>query len=101
MLLLAEQERALWDKTMIARGLFHLDRSAAGKEISEFHLEAGIACYHCTAPSYDATNWRRMLSLYDLLIGMNISPVIALNRAVTIMGGVGPEARPEPASSRA
>jgi predicted RNA polymerase sigma factor len=42
MLLLAEQERALWDKAMIARGLFHLDRSAAGKEISEFQLKAGM-----------------------------------------------------------
>jgi len=100
MLLLAEQERALWDKTMIARGLLHLDRLAAGKEISESHLKAEITCYHCTAPNYHATNWQRMLSLYDLLIEINNSPVIALNRAVAIMGGVGPEARPEPASSR-
>ena len=99
MLLLAEQERALWDKTMIARGLLHLDRLAAGKEISESHLKAEITCYHCTAPNYHATNWQRMLSLYDLLIEIN-PPVIALNRALAIMGGAGPEARPEPTFPR-
>ena len=83
-LLLAEQDRSLWDKVMIQRGLWHLNQSAAGEGISEFHLQAGIACCHCTAPTYEATNWSRILSLYDLLIEINNSPVIALNRAVVI-----------------
>jgi RNA polymerase sigma-70 factor (ECF subfamily) len=77
---------------MIQRGLFHLNRSAAGEEISEFHLQAGIAYCHCTAATYEATDWPRILSLYDLLVGINPSPVIALNRAVAISRVRGPEA---------
>jgi RNA polymerase sigma-70 factor (ECF subfamily) len=92
LLLLAEQDRSLWDRAMIQRGLFHLNRSAAGEEISEFHLQAGIAYCHCTAATYEATDWPRILSLYDLLVGINPSPVIALNRAVAISRVRGPEA---------
>jgi RNA polymerase sigma-70 factor (ECF subfamily) len=92
LLLLAEQDRSLWDRAMIQRGLFHLNRSAAGEEISEFHLQAGIAYCHCTAATYEATDWTRILSLYDLLVGINPSPVIALNRAVAISRVCGPEA---------
>ncbi|HXT38574.1 MAG TPA: DUF6596 domain-containing protein [Candidatus Angelobacter sp.] len=92
LLLLAEQDRSLWDRAMIQRGLFHLNRSAAGEEISEFHLQAGIAYCHCTAATYEATDWTRILSLYDLLVGVNPSPVIALNRAVAISRVHGPEA---------
>lgn len=92
LLLLAEQDRSLWDRAMIQRGLFHLNLSAAGEEISEFHLQAGIAYCHCTAATYEATDWTRILSLYDLLVGVNPSPVIALNRAVAISRVHGPEA---------
>jgi RNA polymerase sigma-70 factor (ECF subfamily) len=91
-LLLAQQDRSLWDKTMIGRGLFHLNLSAAGEEISEFHLQAGIASCHCTARSYEGTDWTRILCLYDLLIKINRSPVIALNRAVAISHVHGPAA---------
>ena len=69
---------------MIDHGLAHLNQSAAGTEISEFHLEAGIASCHCAAPNYGATDWGRILSLYDMLIDLNPSPVIALNRAVAL-----------------
>jgi predicted RNA polymerase sigma factor len=84
LLLLAEQDRSRWDRAMIQRGLRHLNKSAEGKEISEFHLQAGIACCHCTAESYEATDWERILTLYDMLIETNSSPVVALNRAVAI-----------------
>jgi RNA polymerase sigma factor (sigma-70 family) len=92
MLLLAEQDRSLWDRAIIARGLRHLHRSAAGKEISEFHLQAGIAYCHCAAPTYETTDWRRILSLYDMLTEIDRSPVVALNRAVVISNVQGPEA---------
>ena len=92
MLLLAQQDRSLWNKTMIGRGLFHLNLSAAGEEISEFHLQAGIACCHCTARSYEETDWARILCLYDLLIEINRSPVIALNRTVAVSHVHGPAA---------
>ena len=82
--LLAQQDRTLWNRQMIDHGLAHLNQSAAGTEISEFHLEAGIASCHCAAPNYEATDWGRILSLYDMLIDLNPSPVIALNRAVAL-----------------
>ena len=92
MLLLAEQDRSLWDSAMIARGLAHLNRSAAGEEVSEFHLQAGISACHCAAPNYAATDWSRILYLYDMLIEVNQSPVVALNRAVAISHLKGPKA---------
>ena len=91
-LLLAEQDRKLWDRAMIARGLGHLNRSATGQEISEFHLQAGIACCHCAAETYEETDWGRILLLYDMLVGIDHSPVVALNRAVAISNVHGPTA---------
>ncbi len=84
LLLLAEQDRALWDQGTIAAGLHHLDRSARGPDISAFHLEAGIAAAHATAPSDAATDWPYILSLYDSLLALKPSPVVALNRAVAL-----------------
>jgi RNA polymerase sigma-70 factor (ECF subfamily) len=92
LLLLAEQDRSRWHRAMIQRGLAHLNLSAAGEEISEFHLQAGIAYCHCTAASYAATDWQRILTLYDTLVETNNSPVVALNRAVAISRVRGPEA---------
>src|SRR5881394_4096754 len=92
LLLLAEQDRSRWDRAMIQRGLAHLNRSAAGDAISEFHVQAGIAYCHCTAASYATTDWQRILTLYDILVETNNSPVVALNRAVAISRVRGPEA---------
>lgn len=81
---LDEQDRSRWDQPMIARGVYHLMQSTAGDELSEYHLQAGIAACHCAAPDYDSTEWPRILSLYDRLIEMDHSPVVALNRAVAV-----------------
>lgn len=91
-LLLQDQDREKWDREMIIEGLAHLNQSATGEEASAFHLQAGIAACHCTAPSYDATDWPKILSLYDLLLQTNDSPVIALNRAVALSKVRGPAA---------
>src|SRR3989449_2537071 len=82
LLLLAEQDRSRWDRAMIQRGLAHLNQSAAGEEISEFHLQAGIAYCHCTAASYETTDWQRILTLYDILVETNGSPGVALKRGL-------------------
>lgn len=87
---LQDQDRSLWNRAMIEWGLYYLNQSAEGSEISEFHLEAGIAAAHCLAESYEKTDWKRILSLYDMLFEMNNSPVIALNRAVAISMVHGP-----------
>jgi RNA polymerase sigma-70 factor (ECF subfamily) len=69
---------------MIARGMWHLSHSAAGNELSEYHLQAGIAAVHCAARDYASTDWQQILSLYDHLVELDDSPVIALNRAVAL-----------------
>jgi RNA polymerase sigma factor (sigma-70 family) len=89
---LKEQDRGRWDRAMIARGMFHIAQSATGDEISEYHLQAGIAACHASATNYEQTDWARILALYERLIERDDSPVVALNRAVAIANVHGPEA---------
>jgi RNA polymerase sigma-70 factor (ECF subfamily) len=92
LLRLKEQDRTRWDQPMIARGMFHFARSAAGDEITEYHLQAGIAACHCAAKDYESTDWPRILSLYDRLVEFDHSPVAALNRAIVVANVHGPQA---------
>jgi RNA polymerase sigma-70 factor (ECF subfamily) len=84
LLRLEDQDRSLWDQGMIGRGLNHLALSAAGGELSIYHLQAGIAACHCTARDYRSTDWRQILAFYDRLARFDDSPVVALNRAVAV-----------------
>lgn len=81
---LYEQDRALWDQALIAKGERLLDHSATGTTITEFHIEAAIASVHARARSLEDTNWRMIVDLYDALIKLRPSPVVALNRAIAI-----------------
>lgn len=92
LLLLSEQDRSLWNHGRIASGLLHLERSAEGDEISEYHLEAGIAAHHAVAESYAATDWASIVELYDRLLELRPSPVVALNRTVALSRRLGPAA---------
>jgi RNA polymerase sigma-70 factor (ECF subfamily) len=92
LLRLQEQNRAQWNQQMIGQGMLHFAKSAAGSEITEYHLQAGIAACHCTAKDYASTDWRQILALYDRLVGFDSSPVVALNRAVAIAEVQGPQA---------
>jgi RNA polymerase sigma-70 factor (ECF subfamily) len=92
LLRLREQDRTRWDQPGIARGMFHLAHSAAGGEITEYHLQAGIAGCHCAAKDYASTDWPQILSLYDRLLEFDDSPVAALNRAVALAEVRGPQA---------
>jgi RNA polymerase sigma-70 factor (ECF subfamily) len=92
LLRLEEQDRTQWDQAMIVRGMFHLRESATGAEISEYHLQAGIAACHATETDYQSTDWAKILSLYDRLIEFDDSPVVALNRAVAVANVHGAEA---------
>jgi RNA polymerase sigma-70 factor (ECF subfamily) len=89
---LAEQDRARWDRPLIERGVIHLAEAAAGSRLTPWHLEAGIACEHATARATDATNWSRIVELYDSLLALAPSPVVELNRAVAVAELRGPEA---------
>ena len=82
--LLREQDRARWNHPMIAEGMLALDRASAGDEVSAFHLEAGIAACHAAARSWESTDWVEIVSLYDELLALTRSPVVAMNRAVAV-----------------
>jgi len=92
LLRLQEQNRTRWNQPMIAQGMFHIAHSAAGNEISEYHLQAGIAACHCAAKDYASTNWPQILEMYDRLVEFDDSPVVALNRAVALAEVHGPQA---------
>jgi RNA polymerase sigma-70 factor (ECF subfamily) len=91
-LLLEDQDRSQWDRKLIERAKEFLDLSAEGTVISPFHLEAGIAWYHCSAGSYAETDWPAILKLYDALLKIHRSPVYLLNRAIVVAQIDGPEA---------
>jgi RNA polymerase sigma-70 factor (ECF subfamily) len=88
--LLRDQDRALWNRALIGEGLVALDRSASGDTISALHLEAGIAACHAAAPSWASTDWREIAGLYDELLALTQSPVVAVNRAIAVSRLDGP-----------
>ena len=85
------QDRSAWDQQLITEGMSFLDRSATGSELSEYHLEAAIASVHATARGIDDTDWAKIVSLYDSLMTIRPSPVVALNRAIAIAQRDGPD----------
>jgi len=85
------QDRSKWDHDLIGRGFQCLEKASIGNELSEYHVEAGIAALHCAAETYEETNWIQILELYNLLYRLKPSPVVALNRAVAVGKAVGPE----------
>lgn len=91
-MLLRDQDRSRWNKDMIGRGLSHLAKSASGDELDTFHLQAAIAATHCIAPNYASTNWEAILGLYDHMLVVDPSPIVALNRAVVVAQLHGPKA---------
>src|SRR5262245_38278352 len=92
LLLLEEQDRSLWDREFVQRGLEHLTRSARGKALSRYHAEAGVAAEHCLAPSYAETNWEEIVRLYEVLEHVAPSPLNVLNRAIALAEWKGPDA---------
>lgn len=89
---LQDQDRALWDGSLIAQGMYHLAHSAAGEAASAYHLQAGIAACHSLASDYESTDWKRILALYDEWIAVEPTPLVAMNRAVAVAQVLGPEA---------
>ena len=91
LLRLDDQDRSKWDQPLIERGLVHLAQAAQGAELSEYHLQAGIAALHSLAPDAVSTDWPRILAHYDALLGLKPSPLVALNRAVAVAHVHGPQ----------
>jgi RNA polymerase sigma-70 factor (ECF subfamily) len=81
---LLDQDRSQWDGGLVSQGLALLERSAAGHGVTAYHVEAAIAAAHASATGVNETDWALIVSLYDRLIAIAPSPVVALNRAIAI-----------------
>ena len=92
LLLLEEQDRSRWDRRAIGEGRQLVDQALRRGRPGRFTLQAAIAAVHAEAPSYGDTDWPEVLGLYDLLLVVWPSPVVALNRAVAVAMVDGPAA---------
>jgi RNA polymerase sigma factor (sigma-70 family) len=88
---LFDQDRSQWDRRLAAEGLDLLDLSAAGSELTEYHVEAAIASIHARAEHVEDTDWGAIKSLYDTLMSVHPSPIVALNRAIAVAQSEGPD----------
>jgi len=92
LILLADQDRSRWNRTQIAEGSTLAARALAGPRVGSYALQAAIAAVHAAAATAAATDWRRIVALYDLLLQADPSPVVELNRAVGVAMRDGPAA---------
>ena len=92
LVLLADQDRALWDHVAIAEGVALVTEALAPRPPGRFALMAAIAAIHDESPSWADTDWDAILALYDLLRAAWPTPVVELNRAIALGFAVGPEA---------
>lgn len=90
LIVLEDQDRSLWDRALIAEGVTLAQRALAKPPPGPYTVQAAIAAVHSTAPSFAATDWSRIVALYDLLLQAAPSPVIELNRAVALALRDGP-----------
>ncbi|NMH89070.1 RNA polymerase sigma factor [Flavivirga algicola] len=78
------QDRSRWDQELINSGIYYLNKATEKKQLSEYLILATISANHCIAPSFDKTNWKEILSLYNALIELNKTPVALLNRSIAL-----------------
>lgn len=90
--LLDQQDRALWDRELIAEGVSLLETALRTRRFGPYTIQAAIAAVHTSAPSAEATDWGEIVGLYDILLRMDSSAVVELNRAVAVAMRDGPEA---------
>src|SRR5690606_24595360 len=88
--LLEDQDRGLWNRTMIAEGLALIDKAMRHQRPGPYQLQAAIAALHAQAPRFEDTDWAQIELLYRTLEQMQPSPVVTLNRAVAVSRPRGP-----------
>jgi RNA polymerase sigma-70 factor (ECF subfamily) len=91
LILLDEQDRSLWNREQIQEGLALVDQALASRRFGPYTLQAAIAAVHAEATTAAATDWRQIIGIYDVLLRLETSPVIELNRAAAIAMHDGPE----------
>lgn len=92
LIVLADQDRGLWDWDMIRIGNDFLNRAARGERPTTYHYEAAIAYTHCAARAYTETDWQSILRYYDGMLSLGFDPVVALNRCLVLLELDGPDA---------
>ena len=92
LVLLEDQDRSRWDHAAIEAAGRLIERAAALRRPGAYQLQAAIAAVHAESPSWEATDWRQIGALYELLLGMLDTPVVRLNRAIALRWIRGPEA---------
>ncbi len=92
LVLLADQDRSRWDGTLVAEGQALVRRCLRRNRPGPYQIQAAINAVHSDAPTAADTDWRQILQLYDQLLALDPSPVVALNRAVAVAEVEGPEA---------
>jgi RNA polymerase sigma-70 factor (ECF subfamily) len=90
--LLEDQDRGLWDRTQIAEGVQLVERALRSRRVGPYALQAAIAALHAEAPTPADTDWGEVVGLYDVLMRVEPSPVVELNRAVAVAMRDGPAA---------
>ena len=90
--LLEQQDRGLWDRAAIRRGLAALERARGERGLGPYGAQAEIAACHARASSVEETDWARIVAVYDALVRRTPSPIVALNRAVAVAMLSGPDA---------
>jgi RNA polymerase sigma-70 factor (ECF subfamily) len=92
LILLDEQDRTRWNRESISEGIALVERALASRRAGPYCIQAAIAALHAEAPGADATDWAQIVALYDVLVQMEPSPVVELNRAVAVAMRDGPAA---------
>ena len=92
LILLEDQDRSLWDRPRIAEADALIERALASRRVGPYLLQAAIAALHAQAESFAETDWAQIIGLYDVLLRVDPSPVVALNRAAALSMHDGPEA---------
>ena len=91
LVLLEDQDRSLWNRDLIEEGLASVERALSSRRFGPYTLQAAIAAVHAEAPTAAATDWSQIVGIYDVLVRVNPSPVVELNRAVAVAMRDGPK----------
>ncbi|QEC66956.1 sigma-70 family RNA polymerase sigma factor [Panacibacter ginsenosidivorans] len=83
-ILLQQQDRSSWNRELIDRGYYYLNKSSSGENITVYHIESAIAAEHCLAKNFASTNFTRLLHLYNMLYQMKPTPIVQMNKAIVL-----------------
>ena len=92
LVVLEEQDRSLWNRELIREGIGLVEQALGSRRFGPYSVQAAISAVHAEAPSAAATDWAQIVALYDVMLRMDSSPVVELNRAVALAMRDGPAA---------